>query len=169
MIDSFTGEYRFLSNFYPSEIEYQGIKYPTNEHFYVGMKVNDPQIISKEASIYLKNLDISNDGAYSVDEIRRLIAQIPTSGKVKRFGRLMKLRQDWDDVRLKVMNYGVRQKFTKHENLKHLLLSTGDERLIEGNTWHDNFFGTCSCSKCGNKGKNHLGKILMTVRDEIIW
>jgi predicted NAD-dependent protein-ADP-ribosyltransferase YbiA (DUF1768 family) len=46
MINKFEGRYRFLSNFYPCEIEHQGIKYPSVENFYVAMKVNDQQLIN---------------------------------------------------------------------------------------------------------------------------
>lgn len=58
------------------------------------------------------------------------------------------------------MNWGVREKF-KDEQLKEMLLSTGNADIIEGNYWHDNFWGQCSCEKCVGKGKNNLGKILM--------
>ena len=47
-----------------------------------------------------------------------------------------------------------------------MLLATGGEELIEGNWWHDNFFGVCTCGPCDGKGKNNLGKILMRVREE---
>ena len=53
------------------------------------------------------------------------------------------------------------------EDLKEMLLQTGDEELVEGNYWHDVYFGVCSCPKCGNKGENHLGKLLMKIRSEI--
>ncbi len=154
MINKFDGRYRFLSNFYPSEIEYQGIKYPTNEHYYVAMKINDPQ--------FFKGI-----GNLNVNEAREYISTIQTAGQVKRVGRTLSVRKDWDSVKLKVMEYGVRQKFTKHPELKEMLLSTENQELVEGNTWHDNFFGSCECDKCGDKGLNHLGKILMMVRDSI--
>ena len=51
------------------------------------------------------------------------------------------------------------------EFLKQQLLSTGEE-LIEGNYWHDNFWVSCSCEKCGNRGQNNLGKLLMKLRSE---
>lgn len=154
MINKFDGRYRFLSNFYPSEIEYQGIKYPTNEHYYVAMKINDPQ--------FFKGI-----GNLNVNEAREYISTIQTAGQVKRVGRTLSVRKDWDSVKLKVMEYGVRQKFTKHPELKEMLLSTENHELVEGNTWHDNFFGSCECEKCENRGLNHLGKILMKVRDSI--
>jgi ribA/ribD-fused uncharacterized protein len=149
MIESFSGRYRFLSNFYPAKIEHQGISYPTVEHYYVAMKVkNDQQI----------------DGKYiSMMDCRELIAKMPAeqAGKVKQFGKIIKVRKDWDNVKLDVMLFGVREKF-KHNELKEMLLSTGDQELIEGNWWHDVFWGVCN-----GEGENNLGKILMKVRSEL--
>jgi predicted NAD-dependent protein-ADP-ribosyltransferase YbiA (DUF1768 family) len=59
------------------------------------------------------------------------------------------------------MNWGVREKF-KNEELAQLLIDTDDHELIEGNWWHDYFWGVCN-----GKGENHLGKILMDVREEL--
>ena len=38
-ITRFHGEYRFLSNFYPVKVEYDGVQYPTVEHAYQAAKV----------------------------------------------------------------------------------------------------------------------------------
>lgn len=152
MINSFTGRWSFLSNFYPCKIVHQGITYPSTEHFYVSQKVNDDQVI--------------NGQFYPKADVRELVARVSTPGQVKRFGRTLKLRKDWDDIKLEVMEWCLREKF-KDEKLKEMLLQTGDEELIEGNYWHDNFFGSCSCEKCGNKGENNLGKLLMKIRNEI--
>ena len=151
-IDKFQGRFAFLSNFYPCKIVHQGITYPSTEHYYVAMKVNDDQVI--------------NGQFYPKADVREMIAHVSTPGQVKRFGRTLKLRKDWDDVKLEVMEWCLREKF-KDEKLKEMLLQTGDEELIEGNYWHDNFFGSCSCEKCGNKGENNLGKLLMKIRSEI--
>ena len=147
MIESFSGRYNFLSNFYPVKIEHQGIKYPTLEHYYVAMKVkNDQQI----------------DGKYiTMIDCRELIARMPQASKVKQFGKIIKVRRDWDDVKLDVMLWGVREKF-KQEDLKQMLLDTGDEELVEGNFWNDTFWGVCR-----GEGQNNLGKILMKVRTEL--
>ena len=152
MIDKFEGRYRFLSNFYPCKIEHQGITYPSVENFYVAMKVNDQQLIN---GIY-----------YTPGDFREMIARITNPAEVKKLGSKVKLRTGWDEKKLEVMNWAVRQKF-KDETLAELLLSTGDQELIEGTWWHDKFWGICICTKCANKGENHLGKILMTVREEI--
>ncbi len=150
MINSFSDRFRFLSNFYPCEINYEGIKYPSVEHFYVAQKIKDDQIVDGKFMPWI--------------DIREYISKISSPGEVKRLGRKLQIRKDWDAIKLSIMEYGVNQKF-KNEALQEMLISTRDEELIEGNSWHDNFFGSCQCSKCGNSGANNLGKILMKVRD----
>lgn len=62
----------------------------------------------------------------------------------------------------------VKDKFSRNTNLKKLLLDTKDAYLIEGNWWHDNYWGDCYCPKCSKTlGKNMLGTILMRVREEL--
>lgn len=136
MIDSFTGENRFLSNFWPSEVELDGMLFPTVEHAYVAAKT----------------LDL---------EQRAEIATVATPGQVKRLGRKLVLRPDWEDVKLSIMEDLVRQKF-QDPRLAKVLLATGDQELVEGNTWGDTFWGVCF-----NVGLNHLGLILMEVRDDL--
>ena len=152
MIEKFEGRYRFLSNFHPCKIEHQGITYPSVEHYYVSMKCNSSQYF--------------NGNQYTVGDFREIIAKTVSAAVVKKMGQQMKVRSDWDEKKLDFMNWAVREKF-KQEDLKELLLSTEDLPIIEGNFWHDVFWGQCSCDKCKGKGENHLGKILMKVRDEI--
>ena len=146
-IDSFKGRWAFLSNFYPCEIEHQGIRYPSVEHFYVSMKCNNEQMI--------------NGKHYTIGDFREMIAITPSPGLVKKIGQKIKVRSDWDDKKLEFMNWAIREKF-KDMNLSELLIGTEDMELIESNTWNDTFWGVCN-----GKGKNHLGKILMKVRDEL--
>jgi ribA/ribD-fused uncharacterized protein len=147
MIEGFSGRYNFLSNFYPVKIVHQGITYPTVEHYYVALKIkNDQQL----------------DGRYiSLIDCRELISKISTPAKVKQFGKSLKLRKDWDQVKMDVMLWGIREKF-KDKDLRDLLLLTGDQILVETNWWGDKFWGVS-----GGQGENNLGKILMKVRDEI--
>lgn len=137
IIDRFDGKYRFLSNFYPCKIIYQGIEYPSVEHAYQA----------------LKTLDIN---------ARKKIAEAATPREAKRMGRKVKLRKDWEKIKIELMEQLVKQKFTCYQDLRNKLLSTNRSELIEGNTWGDNFWGIYK-----GKGKNHLGKILMKVRNEI--
>jgi ribA/ribD-fused uncharacterized protein len=147
MIQKFEGRYGFLSNFYPCEIEHQGIVYPSVEHYYVAMKCNGPQLI--------------NGNQYTPVDFREMIARIAYPGMVKKIGQKMSIRKDWNEKKLDFMNWAIREKF-KIEILAEMLVETGDEELVEGNTWNDTFWGVCN-----GRGQNHLGKILMKVRDEL--
>lgn len=137
MIDRFFGKYRFLSNFYPCEMSL-GIgefTFPTLEHAYQASKSRDI-------------------------EYRKRILACKTPGEAKKIGKLVKIRDGWDDDKLWIMETLLRRKFEK-EPFRQWLLDTGDEELIEGNTWGDTFWGVCN-----GKGENHLGKLLMKVRKE---
>jgi ribA/ribD-fused uncharacterized protein len=140
VIDRFDGtEYGYMSNFSPHPVNFRGEVYPTSEHAYQAMKTLDPKEQKK-------------------------IQKAKTPYIAKRLGRSCTLRKDWESVKRDLMFDIVLLKFYQHPNLAKDLVLTGDVKLAEGNTWHDNFFGTCVCSRCGNKGKNQLGKILMEVR-----
>lgn len=142
MIDNFDGKYAFLSNFYKSEIMLGGIRYPSVEHAFQAYKSLELQ-----------------------DRVR--IASAENPGIAKRLGRHVKLRGDWEQVKDDVMYRCLVKKF-ENPKLRQKLLATGNEQLVEGNTWHDNCWGDCHCPKCECKqGENRLGKLLMRVRDEI--
>lgn len=130
MIDSFRDEYFFLSNFYPVEIKLDGIVYPNAETAFQAQKT----------------LDV---------EERRKFSMLKNPVQAKRLGRKVKLRDDWEEVKLEIMTEIVSQKFLQHPHLIEMLLQTGDEELVEGNKW----------DVCKGKGENHLGKILMKIRD----
>ena len=79
------------------------------------------------------------------------------AGPAKRLGRMVKVRPGWDEMRVDVMR-----------ELAVQLIATGDAELIEGNYWHDNFFGNCICPVCAKTpGQNWLGKILMDEREAL--
>lgn len=153
MITRFEGRWVFLSNFHPITIEHQGIKYPTVEHYYVAMKCNNEQHFSGVM--------------YTPVDFREMIARMPYPGSVKKLGQKMRVRKDWDEKKVGFMRWGLEEKF-KDEFLKEMLISTGDMYIIEGNLWHDNFWGSCTCEKCGDKGENRLGKMLMEIRESAI-
>ena len=144
MITEFDGKYAFLSNFFYAPFVYDGIIYPTNEHFFQAMKTLD-------------------------QEKRKQIAEAKTPGAAKRMGRQVQLREDWEEVKYAAMRVGVERKFDAHPGLAEKLIATGDAILIEGNSWHDNTWGSCFCPKCAAiAGKNWLGEILMERRKELV-
>ena len=152
MITKFQGRWFFLSNFYPCEIEHKGIKYPSVEHYYVAMKVTEIQLL--------------NGVHYTAGDFRELICKIKLPADVKKIGQRLKVRKDWDEKRLGFMEYAIKEKF-KNDELANLLLQTGNMPIVEGNWWHDNFWGSCSCPKCGNNGDNNLGRLLMETREQL--
>lgn len=151
-IDSFRGEHRFLSNFWilsssirPTIQTYFGpaphVEATTVEHLYEAYKATNLKDF-----LYVINSD--------------------TAGVAKRRGREISARPGWDRIKIPVMRYALRLKFLL-PNEHDLLLGTGQAHLIEGNTWHDNFWGSCRCVTCKNTGKNQLGKMIEAIREEL--
>ena len=139
MIKEFQKEYRWLSNFAPVKIVLDGITYSSTEHAYMSAKSDDPQW----------KLICSNEDN--------------TPGQIKKLGREVKLRDDWNDVKVLVMEECVRQKFSQNP-YKKLLIATGDQEIQEGNNWGDVIWGIDL--KTG-KGENLLGKLIMKFRDTL--
>jgi ribA/ribD-fused uncharacterized protein len=142
IISSFDGDFRFLSNFWPCEVNLDGEVYSTTEHAYQASKSIHPGV-------------------------RKLVRELKTPGQAKRFSHKITKRPDWLEVRQEIMLVLNRQKFAKGSDLAEMLLLTGDAFIKEGNTWHDNDWGSCTCVDCGDKGQNMLGLILMKIRDEL--
>ena len=150
-IGPFKDEYEFLSNFYPSPIRFR--------HPRTGIELYAPTV--EHAYQACKTMHIS--------EIEYVLAA-ETPGKAKLRGRQVSLVSDWEDVKVGTMYSLVLMKFKSSNELEYNLIKTGDAILIEKNWWHDNQFGACVCDKCKNKTKhNYLGKILMLVRDKLVF
>lgn len=134
MIDSFSGSHRFLSNFWPCVISFEGRIYPSTEHAYQAAKSLD-------------------------DSVRARVAALPSPGSAKAAGRGIVLRPDWLDVRISVMARVTASKYPAGSDLARLLLGTGSAELVEVNRWGDRFWGVCR-----GVGENRLGRILMDRR-----
>jgi ribA/ribD-fused uncharacterized protein len=141
MITQFDGPHEFLSNFYPSEVYYEGCWYPTVEHAFQAAKTLD-------------------------ESVRKEISLLRTPGQAKRRGRLITLRPDWEFVKIGVMYGLVHFKFERTWSLRNKLAGTDRLPLIEGNTWDDRFWGMV-WDYDRWRGKNWLGRILMKVRKEL--
>ncbi len=137
-IDKFSGEYRWLSNFWFCQVQLDGITYPSTEHAYQAAKFTDPQT-------------------------RKRIQKAITFQEAKRLGYGQGLREGWDSMKLQVMENLLRQKFKPGSNLAEKLIATHPHKLIEGNTWNDTYWGICK-----GIGENHLGKLLMKLRQELL-
>ena len=140
VIDSFRDRYYFLSNMYPTNIKYKGLNFACSESLFQSYKC-------------------ANNGD-------RFVFEFISGYKAKSRGREVKFVENWDKIKLDAMESTLRLKFSD-KNLANKLMATKEAELIEGNTWHDNFWGVCKCGKCSN-GKNNLGKLLMKIRDELL-
>lgn len=136
-INSFYGENRWLSNFWPCPVVYEGLTYNSTESAYKAAKVAD---VSKRV------------------DIQRALS----STAAKHISDNLLPRSDWDNIRVDVMLDVNRQKFLNNKDLYEKLIATGDAHLEEGNTHNDTFWGTCN-----GVGENQLGKILMKIRKEL--
>lgn len=140
IIDRFSGEYRFLSNFHESRVQIFGHMCPTVEHAYQAAKCN-------KQSNFLG------------------IVSCQTPGMAKKIGRVVAIRDDWESLKDVIMLNLLRQKFLD-PILRAKLLETEHAQLIEGNTWGDRYWGMCSGSAGKLTGLNKLGQMLMVVRGE---
>ena len=138
MIGRFFGKYRFLSNFYPSLLKYRNGSFPSVENAFQAMKTLD------------------------LEARKAFMDPAMTPNKAKGAGRKVTLRPDWESVKLDIMDHLVNKKFHDHPELAKLLLATGNQELVEGNNWNDTFWGVCQ-----GRGENHLGLILMRVRNKL--
>lgn len=132
-ISGFQGDYRFLSNFWTSPVLLDDVQYGSVEAAFQAAKTTDPS--------------------------QRQVFQTADPATAKRLGKLLKLRPDWNDLRLDVMRDLLEQKFAPGSALAKQLKATGRKPLIEANTWGDTFWGVSK-----GVGSNHLGQLLEEIR-----
>lgn len=131
-----TDAFGCFSNFAAYRILLDGKEWPTTEHYFQGQKFEDS----------------NHQEAIRLEESPMIAARMGRD-------RSKKLRDDWESVKDQVMLDAVRAKFTQHEELRAVLLGTGESELIE-HTKNDNYWGDGG----DGTGKNMLGQILMKVR-----
>lgn len=115
VIDSFTYDNAFLSNFYNCQFQFGGYTFQNSEAAFQSMKC--PERMEE-----FTNLSPSN---------------------AKALGRRVQLRPDWEEVKDFIMESVCYAKFTQNDDLKEKLIATGDAKLVEGNTWNDIYWGMC--------------------------
>lgn len=137
-ITEFRGKYAFLSNFYYAPVTYLNHKYANNEAAFQAQKTT---FVNEQKRFYIKHLTNPADA--------------------KKLGRKVTLRPDWNQLKIQIMYEVCFAKFIQNPDLMQALLATGDALLVEGNTWGDRFWG-----KVNGFGENHLGRILMDIREK---
>lgn len=150
-----TPETHFLSNFYPYttkegekmehevHVVYEGLIFDSTESAYMASKMADPK-----------------------DRLQ-FVGMHPKVAKKLTHAGTLKIRTDWEDVKVSIMADLVHQKFNNSRALAQLLLATGTQKIVEGNTWGDTTWGMVQDENGLWQGENHLGRILMKVRSEL--
>lgn len=131
-----TDENGYLSNYWPVDIVIDGKVWRSTEHYYQAQKTLDTVFAEK-------------------------IRQAPTSDDAKKLGNSEECiyRPDWDSWKIEAMKTAITAKFTQHEDLKRMLLDTGDSLLTEDSK-SDYYWGIGA----DGTGKSMLGKLLMELR-----
>jgi ribA/ribD-fused uncharacterized protein len=136
---STTGEYGCFSNFSRHPVFLKGRKWPTSEHYFQAQKFA---------------------GTPHEEAVR--LCKTPSQAAQMGRSRKLPLRPDWEAVKEEVMMDALRAKFTQHDDLRAILLGTGDEELVE-HTVNDSYWGDGG----DGSGKNRLGALLMRLRAEL--
>ena len=131
-------EYHFLSNFFEADVTWSGLTYHSNEAAFQAQKC--------------------------ITEKEKLLFTEYGPSMSKSMGRRVQLRPDWEQVKVGIMEEIVRAKFNQNPELSEKLIATGNKVIVEGNHWGDTCWGVDT--RIG-QGENHLGKILMKVREEL--
>jgi N-glycosidase YbiA len=132
-------EYGCFSNFSPHGFVLDDLYWSTSEHYFQAQKfIGTPHV-----------------------EHIRLVKTPKDAAKMGR-QRTRPLRPDWEQVKDDIMRKGVLCKFATHADIREILLSTGNQEIVE-NSPIDWYWG---CGADGS-GKNMLGIILMEVREKL--
>lgn len=141
-IREFKGEYRWLSNFFPAKVSLDGTYYPSVENAYQAAKFSQAH------------------------ERRKFELCLARTAKV--WGKKAILRPTWDQEKLALMKFLVEQKFRDEEFAEMLKAIPEYVHIMEGNNWGDSFWGAViNPGTLEWEGQNHLGRILMDIRDRL--
>lgn len=149
----FQGQHRFLSNFWPAPVEAYRIRFPTVEHAYVASKIHPGHDAPSRAA---------------ARERMMAIARTESPGAVKRLGRALPLRPDWEEVKIGFMTELVCRKFDGHPDLAQMLIDLGDVPIIELNRHGDTIWGMVMSGGDDMLGRNMLGEIHMQRRAKLV-
>jgi len=119
-----------------------------------------PMDITFEGLTY-KSSEAAYQAQKTLDEKLRIRFTGLDAWSARRLGRQIKIRKDWKDIKVDVMYRILKIKFSR-QPFRNMLLDTGDAYLEETNYWRDTFWGVYN-----GEGRNHLGRLLMVVRDEL--
>lgn len=140
MITAFRNENAFLSNMHECKFKWQGREYPSLENAYQAMKCER--------------------------DIDRIPFTQCSPSEAKKMGKKVKMVEGFDNIKYRLMRNLLDVKFDDNKDLRQRLLETAPDSLVEGNWWHDNYWGWCQCDKCKKEiHQNMLGELLQRKRN----
>lgn len=151
MINNFRGENAWLSNMACVNILYKGLTFPSVENAYMWEKCPGCTVTADDGT------------GDTITWVQFCLIMPPNV--VKKKSREVKLREDWDNVKLHIMYELLKIKFS-YEPFKSKLIATGLENIVEGNVWNDKFWGV-DIKVTPNQGENWLGRLIMDIRQKI--
>jgi ribA/ribD-fused uncharacterized protein len=154
LITKFKGQYEFLDPAYYCLVEYGGELYNSAEAAFLGAQF---------------------DSAYFRSMFRNPVLPI---WRARELAKKLQRRRDWTpELSIEIMRQITLDKFSRTATLRAALLATCDEQIVAENNWHEQFWGCCTCatrpgkygrrSSCSVPGCNHLGEVLMSVREQL--
>lgn len=137
VINRFKGEYDFLSNRFPCRFIWRGLEYRSAEAAFQSSKC--------------------------VEESERKTYAGCSTDKALLKGKDQTPYPEWEEERLVIMESILQAKFEQNSTLKEKLKATGRCILVNGNNKQETYWGVDLYSWIG---ENHLGKIIMNIRDK---
>lgn len=142
-VKGFFGDYRWASNFHPCIVVHDALPFPSSEHAYMFAKLEQTEENAEQ-------MKLTYDYIISLSE-----------REVKKWGRSIELRSNWENIKYDIMAAIVFDKFSRNLDLREKLLATGNKYIEETNWWSDVYWGV----DIKKGGANNLGKILMKTRE----
>lgn len=102
-------------------------------------------------------------------EVQRLIVteMSPMTAKMRSKPYRTESREDWDEIRVRVMKWCLRIKLAQNwSKFGEILLRTGDRAIVEDSR-KDDYWGAIKDRRGELHGKNVLGRLLMELREKL--
>lgn len=138
VINSFKGEYAFLSNRFTSRFEWRGLVYTSAEAAFQSSKCDN--------------------------EVEQKVYASCSADKAALKGKDLIPYPGWEEARLYIMESILKAKFEQNPCLMKKLKDTGNCVLINGNSKQETYWGVDLYSWIG---ENHLGIIIMNIREGV--
>ncbi|KAF9480696.1 DUF1768-domain-containing protein [Pholiota conissans] len=135
------GPHSAFMNHSPHRVWYGGEVYPTAAHLYESMKF----------------LGYRQDIVDKLKNCPNVLNLYEVSAPYEKA-----IRKDWPSIHLEKMEEVLLNKFKQHADLRVLLMSTGDGRIVYEDA-NDSYWGV----DMTGQGENHLGKALFSVREKL--